>query len=148
MPYFSFVIKLVLLACALLLFHAEVKWTVLFLPLPVMGLLVIGTLVGVFLVLVGMLYQDIQQALTICTSALMFFTPVLYPERSGGIVGKIIEYNPITPFFTVCREMLFSGQLASIFEALVIFGVALILILAGWTLYKLAMPILIERMEA
>lgn len=145
---FSFVIKLVFLACALVLFQAQLKWTVLFLPLPVMGLLTIGTVVGIFIVPMGMLYQDIQQALTICTSSLMFFTPVLYPGRANGIVGNIIKYNPITPFFTVCREMLFFGQLDSIFGALIIFGVALILILVGWTLYKLAMPILIERMES
>jgi ABC-type polysaccharide/polyol phosphate export permease len=59
-----------------------------------------------------------------------------------------MEYNPIAPFFEVSREMLFSGRLVSIYEALGIFGVSLILIVVAWTLYKLAMPILIERMEA
>jgi lipopolysaccharide transport system permease protein len=145
---FSFVIKLVLLGCVMALFKVQLRWTVVLFFLPVVGLLALGTVVGVFLVPIGMLYQDVQQALTICTSALMFFTPVLYPTPSGGMLGKIFGYNPISPFLIVCREMLFSGELTKLYEALVVLAVIMVLILVVWILYRLAMPILIERMEA
>jgi lipopolysaccharide transport system permease protein len=145
---FSFVIKLVLVAGVLVLFHVQVQWTFVLLVLPVMGLLAIGTLAGVFLVPVGMLYQDIQQALTICSSALIFFTPVLYPAPSGGMLGRIIDYNPIAPLLMVCREMLFLGRLDSIYEVFAILAVTMMLILVGWILYRVSLPILIERMEA
>jgi lipopolysaccharide transport system permease protein len=145
---FSFAIKLVLLACVLVLFGTQVKWTLWLLLFPVMGLLTIGTLAGVFLVPIGMLYQDIQQGLTICTSALIFFTPVLYPVPSGGMLEKIIEYNPIAPLLMLCREMLFLGQLDSMHKTATIFAATLMLVFVGWIVYRIALPNLIERMEA
>jgi lipopolysaccharide transport system permease protein len=145
---FSFVIKLVLLACVMVLFNVQVRWTVVLFFFPVVGLLALGTVAGVFLVPIGMLYQDVQQALTICTSALMFFTPVLYPAPPDGMLGKIFLYNPISPFLIVCREMIFTGELTKTYEALVVLAVSMVFILVVWMLYRLAMPILIERMEA
>jgi len=113
-----------------------------------MGLVAVGTLAGILLVPVGVLYQDVRHALTICISALIFFTPVLYPPPQGGMLGKIMEYNPIAPFFTLCREMLFSGRLGSIYQVLAEFAVTLVLVLIGWVLYRVSLPILVERMEA
>ena len=145
---FSFIIKLILLTAVLILFQVNVKWTSVFLLLPMTGLLTLGTLGGVLLVPVGMLYRDIEQGLTICTSALMFFTPVLYPAPSGGLLGKIMEYNPVAPFMLVGREMLFGGRLNTVQPAVVVFTLTITLVLVGWVLYRVAMPILIERMEA
>jgi lipopolysaccharide transport system permease protein len=145
---FSFLIKLILLVAVLVIFQVNVKWTSLFLLLPMMGLLALGTLGGVLLVPVGMLYRDIEQGLTICTAALMFFTPVLYPAPSGGILGKIMEYNPVASFMLVTREMLFGGRLDTFYPAAIVFTLTMTFVLLGWMLYRLAMPILIERMEA
>jgi len=145
---FSFTIKLILLACAMVAFNIQVGWTVILLFLPIIGLLVVGTVIGMFLVPVGVLYQDIQQALTYLTSALMFFTPVLYPAPSEGVLGKIIGYNPIAPFVIISREILFSLQLTQLRGTLVVIAVSMVLILVVWILYRLAMPVLIERMEA
>ena len=145
---FSFLIKLILLTAVLILFQVNIKWTSMFLLLPMMGLLVLGTLGGIVLVPVGMLYRDIEQGMTICTSALMFFTPVLYPAPSGGILGKAMGYNPVAPFMLVGREMLFGGRLDTLYPAVVVFILTISLVLVGWILYRLAMPILIERMEA
>ena len=145
---FSFVIKLVLIACVMVLFNVQVRCTAILFFLPVIGLLALGTVAGVFLVPIGILYQDVQQALTICTSALMFFTPVLYPAPPGGVLGKIFDYNPISPFLVVSREMLFSGELPHIYKSLGVLAVSIVSILVVWILYRLAMPILIERMEA
>jgi lipopolysaccharide transport system permease protein len=78
----------------------------------------------------------------------MFFTPVLYPAPPGGVLGKIFDYNPISPFLVVSREMLFSGELTHIYKALGVLAVSIVFILFVWILYRLAMPILIERMEA
>lgn len=145
---FSFAIKLALLACAMVLFSVQVEWTAILLFLPIIGLLAMGTVIGIFLVPVGMLYQDIQQALTICISALMFFTPVLYPAPSSGALAKVIECNPISPFLIVCREMIFGGQLSRIYEAILVLMVTVVFVLGVWVLYRLAMPVLVERMEA
>jgi len=145
---FSFAIKLALIACVMALFNVQLRWTVLLLVLPVIGLLALGTVLGILLVPLGILYQDVQQILTIFTSALMFFTPVLYPTPSSGLLGKIVQYNPIVPLLTASREMILSGELLGVCAASGVLAVTLVLILGAWILYRIAMPILIERMEA
>ena len=100
---FSFVIKLLLLGVTLIVFGTPVKWTAAFLILPIMGLLGIGILMGIFIVPLGMLYQDVQHGLVICTASLMFFTPVLFTPPKSGLLAVIIAINPISPFILLCR---------------------------------------------
>lgn len=145
---FSFVIKAILLGIVLIVLQAAVKWTAVFLLLPIVGLLGIGILLGLFLVPIGMLYQDIQQGLVICTACLMFFTPVLFSPPKAGFLGGIVAINPLSPFLIVCREMLFSGDLTHLNATAAILGVTLVLMLVAWILYRITLPILIERMEA
>lgn len=144
----NFVVRFILLCCVLIFFDVQLRWTIIMLFVPVIGLVIAGTVVGVFLVPIGMLYQDIQQLLTICTSALIFFTPVLYPIPVGGALGKIIAYNPISPFIILCREMFYSADLTSIYGSLAVLTGSIVLLFFVWILYRLAMPVLIERMEA
>ena len=145
---FSFVIKLLLLGFVLILFGTPVKWTVTLLILPIMGLLSIGILLGLLLVPLGVLYHDVQYGLAVCTASLMFFTPVVFESPQGGLVARIIAINPLSPLVQGCREMLFYPELHQLKAILIVLSVTLVLILAAWILYRIALPVLIERMEA
>jgi lipopolysaccharide transport system permease protein len=145
---FSFVMKLLLLVFVLIVFSTPVKWTVACLIVPIMGLLGIGILLGLLLVPLGMLYQDVQQGLVICTTSLMFFTPVVFMPSETGLLAKIITTNPLSTFILVCREMLFYPELHHLNSALIVLSITLVLIVAAWILYRIALPILIERMDA
>jgi len=145
---FSFGIKVILLVGALILFQVPVKGTAPFILLPLIGLLAIGILCGIFLVPIGMLYQDIQQGLIIVTSALIFFTPVLFPQPEGGILKKIMELNPLSPFLLSCRSILYSGTFEHILESAAVLVVTMVLLFLGWIIYRISLPILIERMDA
>jgi lipopolysaccharide transport system permease protein len=145
---FSFAVKLVILAVALLAYQVSIQWTAIFLVFPILAILGVGTVVGVILAPVGMLYKDVEQTLLVIVSPLMFLTPVVYPTPTAGLIGTITRLNPLTPLFTVMRELLYGGVGPSIGAFGAVFAVTLLVALFGWVLYRLALPILVERMDA
>ena len=145
---FSFAIKLVILSVALLAFQVPVRWTAVFLALPVFGLLAIGTVVGVLLAPIGLLYKDVEQALLVLVTPLMFLTPVVYPPPSAGAIATIMSLNPLTPMFEVVRELLYGGDGAPLGAFALVLASTLVMASLGWLVYRLALPVLIERMDA
>jgi lipopolysaccharide transport system permease protein len=145
---FSFLIKLVILAIMLVAFQVPLYWTALSVVFPVLVLLLLGTIIGVLLVPVGILYRDIQQGLGVIISPLMFITPVVYTAPTEGILAQIMLYNPLTPLFELIRDLLYVGVPKTLSETVAIFLITLFFALLAWIIYRLALPILIERLDA
>jgi len=145
---FSFTIKIVLLAIVLVIFQIPVTWTLILTPIPLLGLLLLGTMLGILLMPIGLLYKDIQSALLIATSGLVFITPVGYTSDAGGLLGTLVKYNPITPPLTIARDLVFKGIPSELVPFFIIFGATLFLLFIGWMIYRLAIPIIIERIGA
>ena len=144
---FSFLVKLVVFGVVLAATGAPVKSTASGLLFPAFGLLAVGTVAGM-LAPIGLLYKDIEQVLTVIVMPLMFLTPVVYPAPPAGVVGTITRLNPLTPMFRCLREFLFGGVGPYVAELGVVCAVTLVLASGGWLVYRLSLPILIERLEA
>jgi len=145
---FSFFIKLILLFATIIVFRTPISWMVVFIPLTLIGFIALGTLIGVFLVPIGVLYQDVQQGIAILISLFMFFTPVIYLPPDKGIMAVIFRLNPLTPLMMSTRELMFSGDMGFLGESILVIVVAIFLSILGWIVYRISLPILIERMEA
>ncbi len=145
---FSFSIKLVLLVGAFVYYGVSIQWTALLVPLPLLGLLLLGTTLGVLLIPIGLLYKDIQSALLVATSGLLFLTPVAYPPNTEGMLGTIMRANPITPLLMGAKDLVTSGIPSNLTPLLIVFGLTVVFLLLGWVVYRLALPIIIERIGA
>lgn len=145
---FSFGIKIILLAAVFVVYNIPLKWTALLLPLPIIGLVLMGTMIGILLIPVGLLFKDIQPAIVVATSGLIFLTPVAYPANVGGLLGKIMNINPLTPVISAIRELLFTGIPVNVAPFITILTASLILLIAGWLVYHLALPYIAERLGA
>lgn len=145
---FSFFIKVLMLTGVLIYFKAPVNWTAVLLPLPVMGLLLLGTMLGVLLIPVGLLYKDIQQALLVVTQGLIFLTPVAYPPINEGMLGKVMQLNPVTPLIMAAKDALFKGVPQDLTPFFAVFGGTIFLLLIGWVVYRVALPVIVERIGA
>jgi lipopolysaccharide transport system permease protein len=145
---FSFAIKIILLIGTFLYFKVHVSWTAVLLPIPLLGLLLLGTMFGILLIPVGLLYKDIQSALLIATQGLVFLTPVAYPPSVGGALGKIINLNPVTPSLMWAKDLVTHGIPGDLIPFFIVFGLTLIFLFIGWIVYRLALPIIIERIGA
>jgi homopolymeric O-antigen transport system permease protein len=143
---FNFLIRLVVLAAAIAISRESLEWTAVFLPLPILAVLGIGTVIGLFLVPLGMLYKDVEQSLLTFVGVFMFLTPVVYPPPAGTL-GDVMRLNPLTPAFTLMRSLLY-GDVGHM-DAFAIVGVATCLVsVFAWAAYRLALPVLVERLEA
>lgn len=145
---FSFAIKCILLVGILIYYGVSVYWTVVFLPIPLIGLLLMGTMVGVLLIPLGLLYKDVQSALMIATSGLIFLTPVAYLPSTQGTLGQIMRINPITPLLMGAKDLVIRGIPEDLPTFFLVFGLTLGFLFIGWIIYRLALPIIIERIGA
>lgn len=143
---FNFIIRLVLLVAIFIYYGIVPPVTA---PLALIGVFAIfclGFMIGVLLTPFGILYTDIGQALTMVLSFWMLFTPVVYTPPTSGLLAGLTFINPVSPLIVTTREWLAVGVASNFSPALIVFLVTLVLLFAGWILYRLAMPILVERM--
>lgn len=145
---FSFTIKCIMLVGIMIYYSVPISWTVVFLPIPLLGLLLMGTMIGVLLIPLGLLYKDVQSALLIATSGLIFLTPVAYPPNTTGTLGLIMRSNPITPLLMGAKDLVIRGIPGDLSTFLIVFSLTLGFLFIGWIIYRLALPIIIERIGA
>jgi len=145
---FNSVIKVTLLIAALLLFGINPGFGLLWFPLGILSLILVGTAVGLLITPVGMLYTDVGRVLSLMTQFLMYLTPVVFPMPKEGWPATLFQINPLTPLILTARDWLTGLSPAYLEYFLVVNGAAIFLLLLAWVAYRLSMPILIERMSA
>jgi lipopolysaccharide transport system permease protein len=146
MVLFNFLVRLVLLAGVLLFFHVEPDEGLLIFPLAVFGLILLGTASGLAVAPLGALYGDIGRAIPLITSFWMLLTPVVYPARTTGLAGWLATWNPVSPLIMVARNSLTGEPLTPLAPFFWVLSASLLVLLAGWIGFRIAMPHLIARM--
>jgi lipopolysaccharide transport system permease protein len=145
---FNLCIKLLLLAVVFVWFQIPVTWTILLAPLAVMALIALGFTLGVLLVPIGQLYQDIGRSMEMVTRVWFFATPVIYAPP-GGRLGRILtQVNPVSPALITAREWLTGEPLTQAPACLAVVVATAVVGLTAWILFRISMPHLIARMTA
>jgi lipopolysaccharide transport system permease protein len=141
-------IKIALLIGTLILLGINPGWNLLLFPLGIISLILVGTAIGLLITPLGMLYTDLGRALPLLMQFLMYLSPVVFPMPSEGWVATLFQINPLTPVILTTRDWLtgFTPEFLGYFLAVNIAAFALLLVVS--VAYRLAMPILIERMGA
>jgi lipopolysaccharide transport system permease protein len=145
---FNASIKIVLLFGALLFMGIKPGASLMLFPLGIFSLILVGTSIGLLITPVGMLYTDIGRALPLLMQFLMYVTPVVFPMPKEGMASVLFSFNPLSPIILTTRDWLtgLSPGYLGYFLGVNIAAVALLLVV--WVVFRLAMPILIERMSA
>ena len=142
----GFFIRVALLVVCLVVLQAHIASTALLAVVPALGLLLLGMMVGVLMIPLGALYQDITLGLVLLTSALMLITPVAFAPPASGALATIMHYNPLTPLILCSRDLLVTGDMNYLPATLVIIAVCVALLAIAWVLFRLAIPIIVERL--
>jgi lipopolysaccharide transport system permease protein len=145
---FGFLIRLLLLAFVFIWFKIIPPVTVLLFPIGVFALILVGFTLGVALTPLGLLYNDVQQAIPIATTFLMLLTPVVYPPPRTGLAAMVANWNPLSPLIVVTRDWMTTGEATQIAAFAIITTVATVLLFAGWIIYRIALPHVIARVGA
>jgi lipopolysaccharide transport system permease protein len=110
------------------------------LALGSIGLVLLGFSIGLWVAPWALLYDDARHALTMATTFWFFLTPVAYRASPQGLIAL----NPVTPLLETARSSLAGGAPGGGFLAVA--GAAAVLLVAGWLLYRLARPHVVERL--
>jgi lipopolysaccharide transport system permease protein len=141
-------IRIALLIGALILVGLNPGWGILLFPFALLSLILVGTAVGLLLTPVGVLYTDVARGIALIMQFAMFLTPVVFPMPKEGWVATLFAINPLTPLILTARDWLTGYSPEFLVDVLAVNAFAFVLLLAVWVAYRLAMPILIERMSA
>jgi len=139
-------IKITLLLIALVAMGIHPGWGLLLSPLGIISLILVGTVIGLALTPVGLLYTDVGKAVPLLMQFLMYLTPVVFAMPKAGLPATVFQLNPLTPLILTARDWLtgMAPEYQAYFVAVNL--IAFILLFMFWIVFRLAMPILIERM--
>jgi lipopolysaccharide transport system permease protein len=145
---FNFAVRAVMITIMCLIYtiwFQGVIWTHLTLlaPLFLIGLIALGTSIGLALTPVGVLYQDIGRSLAMISPFWMVLTPVIYPAEQSSPLWIMV--NPPAAMLSVARDLLVTGDTQLLPIALAWLLITIPMLLFGMVWYRMSFPILIER---
>ena len=146
---FNIVIKLFLLAIVFLAFGQVFNLSSLvFVPVGLFAITLAGFSIGLLLTPLGMLYQDINRGLGVLLPFLMYLTPTVYPAPQGGVIGLVMKLNPIATFITQTRNWLTAQPVYDMQFFWMYISIFALIFLVALVVYRISMPIIIERIGA
>lgn len=143
---FNILIKLGLLILILLWFRQTVApESLLLFPVGVLALVMAGFALGLALVPVGMLFSDIERGVSVALPFLMYLTPVIYPYPKSGTIATLMSFNPMAAILPQARNWLTAQPAADNHLFWIWSAIFLGLFLLALVVYRIAMPMIIER---
>jgi lipopolysaccharide transport system permease protein len=145
---FNSSIKLLLLLVFIFFFGVGFHWSLLLFPLAILGGVLFGTTLGLFITPLGMLYKDIGRLIGFGLGFLMYVTPVVYGIPKSGIMKTVMELNPFTPIILTARDLAVGMPPAHLTYFLIVIACCIPLFFIALLFYRISIPILVERMSA
>ncbi len=145
---FNTSIKIVVLLIFVFLYGVGFHWSLLLFPFAILGTILFGTTIGLFITPIGMLYKDIAKIISMGLSLLMYITPVVYAIPKEGVLKTIMDANPFTPLILTARDFITGATPEYMTYYLGIVLGCIPLFFLGLLFYRISIPILVERMSA
>ncbi len=145
---FNGIIKITLIITTFLIFGIYPGWNLLLFPFAFLSLVIAGTTIGLLITPIGLLYTDIGRAIPLAMQFVMYITPVVFPIPKDGWVNLLFTFNPLTQLIMVCRDWLSGTATLYLNGFLIVTAILIFVLFIAWAIYRLVMPIIIERMSA
>jgi lipopolysaccharide transport system permease protein len=108
---FHSLISLGVLLIAFVWFNGYLHWTVVFMPLVLLPLIIVTLGISWMLASIGVFLRDVGQTTSIITTVLLFISPVFYPMTAVPEKFRpLIMANPLTFIIEQAREVLIWGH--------------------------------------
>ena len=145
---FNMAVRLVLLIPAFILFKVPVSWGILLAPFSIVAMVIFAMSLGLFLLPIGSLYKDVGRFIAMVVPFWMIITPIIYVPPAT-FPGTLLNWvNPASPLILVSRDLLLTGDTTHATIGIVFGLLSIPLLLIGLIIYRISLPILIERMAA
>lgn len=145
--FFEMAIRMLLLIPAFMYFSVPFYLTIWLALFTIVAMILLGVGFGLLLMPLDSLYQDVGRFVTIILPFWMIITPIIYVPRTE-YPGSLLNWvNPASPLLLVARDWLLLGQTQHLEVGLIFFAASLPLFLLGLVVYRISLPILVERMN-
>jgi lipopolysaccharide transport system permease protein len=96
----------------------------------------------------GSLYQDVGRFIGMVMPFWMILTPIIYMPKTE-LPGSLLNWlNPASPLLLLARDWLLIGSTEFLSTGLIFAAAVLPLLLLGLIVYRISIPVLVERMTA
>lgn len=146
--FFNSIIKVGLVLVAVLSMGIYPDWHILLFPLGLLVIIFTGIAIGLMLTPIGVLYGDITRGLPLVLQMAMYVTPIVFPMPQNGSVAGLFKANPFTPLFINTRNWITGQGSVDILSFIIVAVVFLFLLFIAIIIFRIAMPILVERMSS
>jgi len=139
-PNFDFLVRLVPVIVVFLWYGVTPSWTIVFLPLVLLPVILLALGFGFILAIANLVVRDTSNALGMVLSVGMFLTPVLYPPPVRWPFFFVNLLNPLSPLLTASQDLIAEGFLTrpEMFAAASVLSLALAL--GGWRTFRVTIP--------
>ena len=145
---FDLLIRLLLLIPAFLIFGVAFEPSMLLAPISILGLILLGTALGLLVMPVGSLYQDVGRFIGMALPFWMILTPIIYVPFETYPGALLNWLNPASPLLLLSRDWLLLGGSEHLTAGLIFGAVAIPVVLIGLIVFRVSIPVLVERMNA
>ena len=139
---------LLAVTCVISLFLGwQPTWTLLFFPLVMIDLMIVGFALGLLFHSIFSLIADFSKIVTMALPFIMYVSAVIFPKpTTGGFASFIFNINPFTHLIIFSRDIFTGMPLESVLPFTIISIASFALLIVGLVMYRITMPIIIERM--
>lgn len=144
----NFIIKIVVLFSVIFFLDFELNESILLFPLGVFAIILLGFAIGILLLPMSFLYTDIARMVPMGLQFLMYLTPVVYPSPKIGFFKELMRFNPVEPILTCSRNWLVGLPVDDVYSFIVVACGSVVTIIIGLLIFKITIPIVVERIGA
>jgi lipopolysaccharide transport system permease protein len=140
--------KILLIVFFFFFFSVSLSWTILLFPLTFLILNLAGIALGLLITPIGLLYNDVSKFIGLSLRFIMYITPVVYTIPKTGLMKSLMEWNPLTPLILINRNVLLGLELSFLNYFIGIAAAMIPLLLLGLLIYRVSIPVIVERFNA
>ena len=145
---FSFSIKLLIILGVFIFFDVPVTWGLPLALLAAFMLILLGIAIGALITPIAVLFTDFSFGLMTMLNLWFFVTPVVYPPPDSFPFSLVGTLNPVGHILVGTRDLATTGSIENLAAFMIVTAVTLVMLLFIWVVFRLSIPILIERMSA
>jgi lipopolysaccharide transport system permease protein len=140
--------KILLIIFFFFFFSVSLSWTILLFPLTFLILNIAGIGLGLLITPISLLYNDVSKFISLSLRFIMYVTPVVYTIPETGLMKTLMEWNPLTPLILINRNVLLGLELSFLNYFIGITLIMIPLLLLGLLIYRVSIPVIVERFNA
>jgi ABC-2 type transport system permease protein len=115
-----------------------IRWTILFLPIPIVLLAAFALGVGLLLSSLAVRFPDVAEMYQILLQAWMYLTPIMYPSDilPDAIRNVLLYLNPMYYLILLFRVPIYDGVLPSLPLCLAAAVISITTLVVGWIYFS------------